>query len=196
MGGRYDLVLADDAWQLLFVRPVDASGVLLQTFIPDHLAGVDVGTSNDMNLSTDATGTDASTLYFRTTNGGEIYHGDTRVEEIVLGGNTITAVQHGTDYVYAIPQEVQNFVVSELSNTSASISWDAPLVASEPVTYRLERASNSAFSSGLVSLSEIQTGTTFTSTGLSSGSTYYFRCLLYTSPSPRDRTRSRMPSSA
>ena len=25
---------------------------------------------------------------------------------------------------------------------------------------------------------------------------YYFSCLLYTSPSPRDRTRSRMPSSA
>ena len=24
----------------------------------------------------------------------------------------------------------------------------------------------------------------------------YYRCLLYTSPSPRDRTRSRMPSSA
>ena len=26
--------------------------------------------------------------------------------------------------------------------------------------------------------------------------THYFLCLLYTSPSPRDRTRSRMPSSA
>ena len=26
--------------------------------------------------------------------------------------------------------------------------------------------------------------------------TYYYACLLYTSPSPRDRTRSRMPSSA
>ena len=26
--------------------------------------------------------------------------------------------------------------------------------------------------------------------------TYYLTCLLYTSPSPRDRTRSRMPSSA
>ena len=28
------------------------------------------------------------------------------------------------------------------------------------------------------------------------GSTAYWLCLLYTSPSPRDRTRSRMPSSA
>ena len=26
--------------------------------------------------------------------------------------------------------------------------------------------------------------------------THYYNCLLYTSPSPRDRTRSRMPSSA
>ena len=28
------------------------------------------------------------------------------------------------------------------------------------------------------------------------GTAYYYTCLLYTSPSPRDRTRSRMPSSA
>ena len=34
------------------------------------------------------------------------------------------------------------------------------------------------------------TGKTFTISAL------YLRCLLYTSPSPRDRTRSRMPSSA
>ena len=31
---------------------------------------------------------------------------------------------------------------------------------------------------------------------LTSGSTWHAACLLYTSPSPRDRTRSRMPSSA
>ena len=36
-------------------------------------------------------------------------------------------------------------------------------------------------------------GVFFKSTGV--GSEIYF-CLLYTSPSPRDRTRSRMPSSA
>ena len=35
------------------------------------------------------------------------------------------------------------------------------------------------------------------STGVSKESGYlYYLCLLYTSPSPRDRTRSRMPSSA
>src|SRR5678810_1507285 len=28
------------------------------------------------------------------------------------------------------------------------------------------------------------------------GTCYYYRCLLYTSPSPRDRQKSRMPSSA
>ena len=32
--------------------------------------------------------------------------------------------------------------------------------------------------------------------GLRNGTTYNSFCLLYTSPSPRDRTRSRMPSSA
>ena len=31
---------------------------------------------------------------------------------------------------------------------------------------------------------------------INSGSQIYLGCLLYTSPSPRDRTRSRMPSSA
>ena len=34
------------------------------------------------------------------------------------------------------------------------------------------------------------------SSGINIGSTLYSFCLLYTSPSPRDRTRSRMPSSA
>ena len=33
-------------------------------------------------------------------------------------------------------------------------------------------------------------------TGLAAENTLVVRCLLYTSPSPRDRTRSRMPSSA
>ena len=33
-------------------------------------------------------------------------------------------------------------------------------------------------------------------TGLEMGADDYLTCLLYTSPSPRDRTRSRMPSSA
>ena len=32
--------------------------------------------------------------------------------------------------------------------------------------------------------------------GVLSNPAMYFTCLLYTSPSPRDRTRSRMPSSA
>ena len=36
-------------------------------------------------------------------------------------------------------------------------------------------------------------GTTY---GVSSDVEGYYSCLLYTSPSPRDRTRSRMPSSA
>ena len=37
---------------------------------------------------------------------------------------------------------------------------------------------------------------TFSETFYSIQGEGYFTCLLYTSPSPRDRTRSRMPSSA
>ena len=36
----------------------------------------------------------------------------------------------------------------------------------------------------------------FISNFFATHTTYYNNCLLYTSPSPRDRTRSRMPSSA
>ena len=36
----------------------------------------------------------------------------------------------------------------------------------------------------------------YSSTQMNTGSAYFYHCLLYTSPSPRDRTRSRMPSFA
>ena len=39
-------------------------------------------------------------------------------------------------------------------------------------------------------------GRAFTQALLSHGAGKVYACLLYTSPSPRDRTRSRMPSSA
>ena len=39
-------------------------------------------------------------------------------------------------------------------------------------------------------------GVSFTNGASPDGVNDYYGCLLYTSPSPRDRTRSRMPSSA
>ena len=39
-------------------------------------------------------------------------------------------------------------------------------------------------------------GKAYDKLGDTASATLYYRCLLYTSPSPRDRTRSRMPSSA
>ena len=44
--------------------------------------------------------------------------------------------------------------------------------------------------------STLQTCVEYSNLGLNNQSTKYWGCLLYTSPSPRDRTRSRMPSSA
>ena len=41
-----------------------------------------------------------------------------------------------------------------------------------------------------------QIGGSISGTGFTNNTTYYIRCLLYTSPSPRDATLSRMPSSA
>jgi len=48
----------------------------------------------------------------------------------------------------------------------------------------------------VISLSLVLMGITMLLTGIANSFEWAFACLLYTSPSPRDRTRSRMPSSA
>ena len=47
-----------------------------------------------------------------------------------------------------------------------------------------------------VALSGVVAGNTAICRVGRAGNDLHYRCLLYTSPSPRDRTRSRMPSSA
>ena len=61
--------------------------------------------------------------------------------------------------------------------------------------FRIDKITNRDGSAG----TQIAGITTFSGTSgmqLPVGPTEYRGCLLYTSPSPRDRTRSRMPSSA
>ena len=58
-------------------------------------------------------------------------------------------------------------------------------------TYNIESGANTG--KGLGITNELN----FSASGeLDNGYTWSYSCLLYTSPSPRDRTRSRMPSSA
>ena len=173
-GRQYDLSYTGDAWGILFTRPIDTEGDIGLDFIPQHLAGVDVGEVNELNLST-GSGTDANTVYFRTSNGGEIYHGDTRVEDLQLGGTEITTVQHGSDYVYAIPRAVASLTLTSLNDTDVRITWTAPTVASLPITYRLERADDSEFTTGLATLLEDSTALTYDNTGLAAPATFYFR---------------------
>ena len=51
-------------------------------------------------------------------------------------------------------------------------------------------------SNGTETTKSLSTHYTVTGAGGNSGTVVFTSCLLYTSPSPRDRTRSRMPSSA
>ena len=58
-------------------------------------------------------------------------------------------------------------------------------------------AINDVLAQGVVSSPTTYTWMALTGLSVSlTKDTYYWICLLYTSPSPRDRTRSRMPSSA
>ena len=66
-----------------------------------------------------------------------------------------------------------------------------PLVSVTSIKYTDEDGAESTFSSGLY---VVDTDSTKGRVVLKNGETW--PCLLYTSPSPRDRTRSRMPSSA
>ena len=49
---------------------------------------------------------------------------------------------------------------------------------------------------GALTLGGAVTGFETFGTGVGNSNTTYYACLLYTSPSPRDRQKSRMPSSA
>ena len=63
----------------------------------------------------------------------------------------------------------------DVINMSLSYSWDGPGDGESPKSYSPLKAVDKAVTGGIV---------------------WFNSCLLYTSPSPRDRTRSRMPSSA
>ena len=91
---------------------------------------------------------------------------------------------------------------STLSGTTLNITGDATIagnLALGTVTDVEEQLLNSNINAGVGLTKTEGTGTNpdiINFTGESIGSVNISTCLLYTSPSPRDRTRSRMPSSA
>ena len=173
-GESYDLAFEGSTYRALHARSTGPDGTLRLGFIPDQLNGVDVGSIDGLSFSSEATGDDSNTLYFRTSNGGEIYHGATRVESLSLGSGPITTVQHGAGYVFALPQEVVDGTFTSLSNTSVRISWTAPLVGSQPLTYTIERDDNSDFTSP-TTLVEDTAAVTHDDTGLTEATQYYYR---------------------
>lgn len=93
------------------------------------------------------------TLQYREENtGGTIISSDSRHKTQVAssGASTLTA--------------------TVASTTSIALSWTA---VSNATSYQLQRATNSGFTTGLNTSS--QTGTSVTASGLSTGTTYYFR---------------------
>ena len=92
---------------------------------------------------------------------------------------------------------------SDVTSSSVALSWSGATDDLGVVGYRVFVApvGGTEFE---VDPGPVGLGTSFVVSGLSSATEYVFRveaedaagCLLYTSPSPRDRTRSRMPSSA
>ena len=173
-GRLYNLVYTGVDWSILNTSPLDQEASVPLEFVPDVMTGVDAGSVDGLSLSTAATGTDANTLYFRTTNGGEIYHGANRVESIALSGTTAGIVRHGANVVYARPQAVTSLLAGLPNTLAARITWGAPAVASRPIAYRLERALNSAFT-GATTLGTALTTLIYNDTDLSPQTLYYYR---------------------
>ena len=78
-------------------------------------------------------------------------------------------------------------------NSSGAIEWQNTIGGSgEDYLYSIQQTTDGGYILG----GESWSGISGDKTEASWGSSDYWVCLLYTSPSPRDRTRSRMPSSA
>ena len=68
--------------------------------------------------------------------------------------------------------DITDLSASSSSFTSIALTWSA---VQNATSYTLQRADNSAFTSGLVTLSTTLTTTSYSSTGLTAGNTYYYR---------------------
>lgn len=78
----------------------------------------------------------------------------------------------GTDDDTTTIPSVAGFAVSSISGTTVNLSWTAFSGAHH---YKVERATDSGFTTGLTTVSDSVTGTTLADTGLTVNTTYYYR---------------------
>ena len=115
-------------------------------------------------MSYDDTGLASSTTYYYRV----------RAHNIV-GDGSYVSTNATTDTPVVAPGAVTSYTASALSSSSIRLTWSAPSTGTSPFTYRGERATNSSFTAGTATLFSSSSSTTYTNTGLSSGTTYYFR---------------------
>ena len=73
------------------------------------------------------------------------------------------------------PSAVRNLSASATSSSQIDLSWDAPATGTTPFTYRVERATDSAFTQGLTTVNASVSGTSLGNVGISANTTYYYR---------------------
>ena len=89
------------------------------------------------------------------------------------GGSSGNATATGTTPSgFAAPAQPTGFVVTAIENEGISLVWDS---VSDPVTYNVQRATNTGFTQNLVTVATSHNGTGFLQTGLTVGTTYYYR---------------------
>ena len=71
-----------------------------------------------------------------------------------------------------VPAAPTGFVVTAIENEGVSLVWDS---VSDPVTYNIERATNTGFTQNRVTVATSHYRTGFVQTGLTVGTTYYYR---------------------
>ena len=140
-GHRYDILYDGSRWLIIFNQPTTSTGNISGAV--SGVVGANFNSVDGVSLSTAATGTDADTLYFRTTNGGEVFHGSDKVSSIYLGGSEIIRVVHGTSPVYITPPVGRPLSVTSTFNSGQTlnytISWSSLAIdGTPPYTYRIQ----------------------------------------------------------
>ena len=95
--------------------------------------------------------------------------------ENTAGNGPYASTSATTQTPVVAPSAVRNLAAAAVSASQIDLSWDAPATGTTPFTYRVERATDSAFTQGLTTVNASVSGTSLANAGISANTTYYYR---------------------
>nr|BAR34929.1 hypothetical protein [uncultured Mediterranean phage uvMED] len=196
--GTLSGVWFDDDWTYIYytdqdnddIFRINTAGIL---GAPNNL-GITAASTTQLNLSWDAVSGASSYDVHRSTSSGS---GFSEIATPSSNSYNDTGRSAGTRYYYKVravdsngdgaftsevnsytlPNQVSGLSASVISSSQINLSWNNP--TGTEAGYKIERSTSSG--SGFSQIAS-QTGTTYSATGLSGSTTYYFRVRAYTDP--------------